>query len=187
MPLLQTFETTILSAEHDFRGEILFIPNRSFRRPTLTAPGADAHAVIHRLGFQEIGQINESQLENAIALLLASPYHLRAYLHDPHSPAHFEYVTEEHRHFAREFATENLVPIEQSPLTTEALNKLIAQVPKGPVGLGTLAGVYVATGGTPMLLLWVPAGIILCCVAVGIGKGLQTGLQKKLQRLLRGQ
>jgi hypothetical protein len=47
MALLQTFETTILSAELDFRAAILSIPNRSFQQPRRTDTPS---ALIDRLG-----------------------------------------------------------------------------------------------------------------------------------------
>jgi hypothetical protein len=125
-------------------------------------------------------------LENTLALLLAAPYHVRAYLHDPQNPNHLTHVARDHRQFAQELASGELVPVQESPLTTESLSKLLARAAKDPVGLGVLAGVYVATGGTPLLLVWLPTGIVVCCVAVGIGKALQVGLQKKIQKFLKG-
>jgi hypothetical protein len=137
MALSQTFDTTVLSTEYDFTAGMSFLPNRSFLRRRILD---DRDDLVRRLGLQEIGRVDERTLETTLALLIAAPYHVRAYLHEPENIDHVIYVAEYHRQFARELATEDLVPVEESPLKTESLRGLLARAVKIPCILARSRG-----------------------------------------------
>lgn len=66
--------------------------------------------------------------------------------------------------FAEYIAFANLVPFEESPINLVSLASKAASYATSPVMLGAFIGV-VAGGLTPLLLLTVPTGIIVCATA----------------------
>jgi hypothetical protein len=75
----------------------------------------------------------------------------------------------------------DVVPVELSPLGAESLAGVLTKAGGGAVGL--VVGVA-SSGGTPLLLLTVPAGMILCGAAAGIASALEQGLRRALLRKL---
>jgi hypothetical protein len=82
---------------------------------------------------------------------------------------------------AETLAFAELVPFESSPLATESV--VGALIKGGGITSGALVGL-VSAGPTPLLLLTVPAGMILCGAAAGIAAALEQGLRARLLRRL---
>jgi hypothetical protein len=72
--------------------------------------------------------------------------------------------------FAEYVAFSEVIPIEASPLTSKSLLTIA-------VGVGAKIGV-IAGGATPLVLVTVPAGIILCTAGVIFGPALGQKLAK---------
>lgn len=66
--------------------------------------------------------------------------------------------------FAEKLCLECDIPFENSSLSAEALVKLVTKATG--VGLGAFAG-FVAVGASPLLMVAVPAGMVLCGAAMG--------------------
>jgi hypothetical protein len=75
-----------------------------------------------------------------------------------------------------------VVPFEHSPLGGEALAKLLTRASGAGIGAGI--GIMVAGGPTPLLLITVPAGMIICGSAKGIADGLEEGLRYRVRHLM---
>jgi len=83
--------------------------------------------------------------------------------------------------FADQVSSQALVPFETSPLGPHSLadiGKMVSQF-----GPGTMIGV-VAAGHTPLVLITVPVGIVLCGAAAGVARALYTGLQYRILKLM---
>jgi hypothetical protein len=118
-----------------------------------------------------------SALPRALAVLLAED-HEEEFPHPPTpapsmpplppssviEPALFE--------FAEELSFAEVVPFESSALSLHSLASIALKAARG--GATTLGAVtaYVAVGQTPLLLVAVPAGIVLCGGAIAFGKWL---------------
>ena len=85
--------------------------------------------------------------------------------------------------FAEQVAFARLIPMEQSPLDLESLASLVTKA--SAVGIGAYAG-FVIAGGTPLLLITVPTGMIIFGAASGVAKALEEGLRDRVLALLRG-
>jgi hypothetical protein len=75
-----------------------------------------------------------------------------------------------------------VIPVELSPLDLHSLGEVLT---KGSgVAVGAWAGV-VASGGTPLILLTVPAGMIIGGAAAGVGHALEEGLRERITGWIR--
>ena len=82
-----------------------------------------------------------------------------------------------------DFFNSSTVVVEQSPPTGLEWQLMVKSA--SSVTIGTYIGLAVAPSGSPLLLLTVPAGIIAVGTAVGISRGLENGLNKTIERLLK--
>jgi hypothetical protein len=73
------------------------------------------------------------------------------------------------------------IVLERSPPFGVPLNNILKGA--STLSIGTYVG-FEALGGHPLLFLTVPGGIIIVGAAVGIGKALEAGLNKKLKQYL---
>jgi hypothetical protein len=80
-----------------------------------------------------------------------------------------------------EAAFSKLIPFQESPIDLHSLAELAVKATG--VGLGAYAG-FVASGGTPLVLITVPAGMILCGAAAGFGRALEEGLRTRILSLM---
>ena len=131
------------------------------------------------------GPLNASELPYAIASLLLRD--------EPEDVAqHFDLVRkrlpvfiEDHPQvleFAEHVTFANVIPFEHSPLSGEALARLLSA--RSGAGIGVGVALMVAGGPTPLLFLTVPAGMIICGSAKGIADGLEEGFRQKVRRLM---
>lgn len=84
--------------------------------------------------------------------------------------------------FCSRVALEALVPVEESAPKGTSLAALAGQAGSAGVGLG-----WLATGGSPIVVLYLSVGLVLVGAATGIARGLQEGLHVKLVRWLTGE
>ncbi len=76
------------------------------------------------------------------------------------------------------------IVLERSPPTSEKLNQLFHG--GSAITIGTAIGMGLSGGSYPLMLVTVPGGIILMGAAIGVSKGLQNGLNKKIEKAISG-
>jgi hypothetical protein len=74
-----------------------------------------------------------------------------------------------------------MIPFQESPLDLHSLAELTVKATG--VGIGAYAG-FVASGGTPLVLITVPLGMVLVGAAAGLGRALEEGLRKRILSLM---
>lgn len=190
MEMLQIFETTILSDVSDHALHLVVVPSRTFICSDMTV---HVEKVVEGLALQKLTlpPINASSLSLALATLAAPAVpsaeriaHLMAALQPvPVTIAPAPVITATDKAFGERAAYSDLVPFEQSPIDLESLGNLVVQA--SGAGIGAYAG-FVIAGPTPLLLITIPAGMILCGAAKGIADALEQGLRERLIRFLKG-
>lgn len=86
--------------------------------------------------------------------------------------------------FAEYVSMTPVIPFENSPLSAESLGALLTKV--GGYGVGAYIGFLIVGGSTPLLLITVPAGMIICGAAAGISQGLEKGLKERIYKIING-
>jgi hypothetical protein len=175
--LIQTYETTVTEPGTGLAFSFLVVPSRSF--PDGDTPPADD--LTHSLEIYDAEQLEPSALAllTGVVALLRSSNATSGWREELSERTHDPYVPE--REFAEIVTFGEVVPIEHSPLGAESLAGILTKAGGGAVGL--IVGVA-SSGGTPLLLLTVPAGMILCGAAAGIASALEQGLRRALLRKL---
>jgi hypothetical protein len=85
-------------------------------------------------------------------------------------------------YFCSKVALEALIPIEESAPRGRSLASLAEQAGSAGLGVG-----YFVAGGSPVVVVYVAAGLVVVGAASGIARGLQEGLHVKLVRWLTGE
>jgi hypothetical protein len=180
----QIYETEIEQPEIDQAVRFLTVPARSAGAdPTILGRPEELMAELELLPLSD--PLYVSELPYAIASLLlrddAERVREHFYLVRERLPA----FQEDHGpvlQFSEYVAFAPVVPFEHSPLGGEALAKLLTRASGAGIGAGI--GILVAGGPTPLLLVTVPAGMIICGSAKGIADGLEEGLRYRVRRLM---
>ena len=76
------------------------------------------------------------------------------------------------------------IVIENSPPEAVTFRALLAKAPG--VAIGTMVGMKAAGDTSLLMLLTVPTGIVVCSSAIGVSKALEKGLNKAVERLIKG-
>ena len=170
---IQIFETTIAARQSGYTFRFLTIPNRSLSSSPDSNATIAADTLKEALNLQSLQPIGSSALPAAIMAMVqadisADVGHLQAqaafnqYLNPVSPPPHL-------LAFAEEVAFAEIVPFEESPLSLVSLAGQVAGYAKSPIAMGAFIGVL-AGGMTPLLLVTVPAGIIICGAASAFAK-----------------
>ncbi len=195
MKATQLFETTIADQEEGYCLRFLVMPRHSLAALDLPeGPSSDTEDteklsdysesaddcvraakkhVISTLKLEEIHQVPAALLPQVISAMLraerskelsgvGSFMQISSLLGRGEAPTPIEV-------FADYAAFANVIPLQKSPLSLVSLAGKAAEVASKPAALGALIGVA-AGGFTPLLLLTVPAGIILCGTATAFAK-----------------
>jgi len=188
--MLQTYETSVMSKESPHAMHVIVVPSSSLPSLPATPPLAlfPTEVVLQELGLVALATTNPSNLARHLAVLFSPQvpdYELFQTLSvAAMAPsAQFQPSPDDIR-FAECVSFERVIPIEQSPLIQESLAKL-ATTASG-VGIGAYIG-FVAFGQSPLLLITVPAGIIICGAARGIGQALEEGLRDRILGWIKGE
>ncbi len=89
------------------------------------------------------------------------------------------------RSFTEQVTMWPVVPVEQSPLSGQALATIGTVAARGgPIVLGSTVGIL-AAGPTPYLLLTVPTGLIFCGAGMAFSRWLYDNRDELLRKLLR--
>jgi len=180
----QFYETEIAARGTDLAVRFIVLPT-----PPNTPAGEwiNPGIVLPQLELRQLSQepLSPSLLPAAIASLLQAaeapePHDRYAVEHLDlvvHYPTQFVHDHPDVAAFSEYVAFAPVVPIEQSPLSTAALGQLLTVG-----GIGGGIGLLAAGGPTPLLLVTVPVGIILCAAAKGAGEGLADGLRHRIRQ-----
>lgn len=76
------------------------------------------------------------------------------------------------------------IVVENSPPEAVTFRSLLAKAPG--VAIGTLVGMKAAGDMPTLMLLTVLTGIVVCSSAIGVSKALEKGLNKAVEKLLKG-
>jgi len=180
MEIAQSYETTIADRTTGYELRFLVITQRNLSLPLQQDEAAVKAALEGTFGLQGTRSIPASSLPQAIAGMLRADYEeaefqelqakaLLDHVLPVSPPAPVVPTDTKLLEFAEHVAFSPLVPFEESPLGLVSLASKAAALSKNGVALGAFIGV-VAGGATPLLLLTVPTGIILCATAVAFAK-----------------
>ena len=168
MEILQTYETTLTSADGRYSLTVLVIPARSYGSLENTE-FALKEVSGYLFGTKMITPFPAVHPEMMMGVLTAPNIPP-----DRNLQLFASYVT-----FAR------IIPFEQSPLGAESLASIaVSSLKAGTIGLGATVG-YVAAGPTPFLLITVPLGIVLCGASVSFAKWLEENRKFIWNKLLK--
>lgn len=170
MQVVQAYETTILDTSGKYGFKCITIPSRS-ALPRLDADSESNQRVVADLLEVKLAKsVSVDQIVSYLGRILAADNN--------------EEYTEQHLAFAQYASYARVIPFEQSPLGAESLAGIAANAVKaGAVTLGATIGLM-AAGGTPFVLITVPAGIILCGAAVSFSKWAEENREKIWSKLL---
>lgn len=76
------------------------------------------------------------------------------------------------------------IVVEQSPVTGIEFAALLRCASN--VAIGSYLGMQASGGSTPLMFIFVPAGILVVCSAAGIGKALEKGLNRQIAAIFEG-
>lgn len=76
------------------------------------------------------------------------------------------------------------IVVENSPPEAVTFRSLLNKAPG--VAIGTLVGMKAAADMPMLMLLTVPTGIVVCSSAIGVSKALEKGLNKAVEKLMKG-
>jgi hypothetical protein len=180
MKILRTYETTIMSGDSEHAVQVLVVPRRSMPPNVSLEP----RHLFEELNLGKICAVDASNLAHYLAVL-ASPELPQTELPEALSTAvkaPTYQPTKDDVRFAEMISFDRLIPFEESPLELESLAKLATTAS----GLALFVG-FVVFGPSPLLLIALPTGIVLCGAARGIGQGLEEGLRDKIRDWIKGE
>jgi hypothetical protein len=177
MELTQWFETVIDNADlpQDVGGfRFVFVPSL---RDSGEFPSAGE--VAHELELEYLADIaSATTLPSVLAAVLLGRDAAAAV----DVPWQANDVEREIALFVENVAFSRLIPVQSSPLDLQSLASVLTT--GSGVAIGAWAGV-VASGGTPLILITVPVGMIIGGAAAGVGRALEAGLEEKLRTWIR--
>ena len=158
------------------------VPSWSLGRRSEVFRGSILELDLHAMTLEHAARALELRISNTTTALQL-PAALESTL-QPHMRADFSSVHPESPIgvFATRAAMEPFVPMENSPLEAQSLVSIVSRASLGG-GAGAVAGL-VTSGSVWAVLVSVPAGIIICGAAQGIGAALDQGLRYHLLRLM---
>ncbi|QGZ59107.1 hypothetical protein [Paraburkholderia acidiphila] len=196
----QLYETVI----HDEATKSSFffctVPERSL--PQALNDGGDSitdismpESLCEQLNLRTLVRVEAEELPQAIRIFLDAPQELYEIADDPSVEAEkasflarslresgSERLTAAQRQFATYLTEAPIVPFEQSPLEPTSLLGIVTRV--SGTGIGAYIG-FVVVGSSPLLLITVPAGMVICGAASGLAHGLEDGLRNRIRDLLK--
>ncbi len=170
MAKAQFFETTVVDTDAGLSAQFIVVPSKYL--PVETSP-EQVPTLAELLGLEIRASIDDGWLTRAVTASLAAegPDFLSSW---PSAPPQAD---NSHFSFAEYLTMAQIVPFEQSPLSDESIGNLFTKA--SSVGVGAFAG-FVVAGGSPLIFVTVPAGMILFGASAGIARGLEEGLRAKI-------
>ncbi len=187
MKVLEIYENTVFNDRTNHGFQVISVPARSFVKSDQLEP-----EVINRaIGFAPICNVIASDLTWILAAILAEQPDLVRDLAlstkndgNERNEYLFNLVRDSEPFlFAEEMVFGKHVIFEQSPISLESVGNLVRNA--SGIGIGAYIGLIVGEN-SPMLLVTVPAGMLICGSAAGVARALEEGLKIRILRLLRG-
>lgn len=180
--LVQLFETTIISSDYTFAVRVITVPGGALKNQSVLW---NPHILLNHLELQEHGKVDSPSLLPKFLAAASSAATIEPGASMPEFLERGAIAAELTRAnidiMCDEAAFTPLIPFQESPLDLHSLAELAVKATG--VSLGAYAG-FVASGGTPLVLITVPAGMVLAGAAAGIGKALEEGLRRKILTLM---
>ncbi len=177
----QIFQTVVYPPDIESSVTFVTVPTRSLQNRRILENPTDLFVA---LDLHPIERVTLDNFEDVLAeYIAAAETNTEALFRRPvqqESTEHPQTERERFRDAARYIQDLPLVPFERSPLTAAELSKIVRS---GGTGVGVYIG-FVLAGSTPWLLLTVPLGIVLMRATMGVGRGLETGLEKRIHELV---
>jgi hypothetical protein len=191
--IVHYYETQLADADHGFMVQFLIFPGRSFRSFPESFDEVLTSLDLTRL----VDVASPAFLSSALAATLRSETASAA------RQAFNELIGARYRSFPEreptpeadrisamlEFSDASVfrefLPFEMSPLRAESMAGLFAKWAGSGAGtgIGASAAIVAYSTHTPLLILFIPAGIILCGAAKGVAKALEEGLRRKILQM----
>lgn len=169
---VQIFETTVAERQSGYSFRFLSIPKRSLSLDYAYSGGIP-DSLKTALNLESLQSIQASALPSAIMAMVQSDVvrdvgsfqaqALFTQFLNPVSPPPVLLA------FAEQVAFADIIPFEESPISLVSLAGKVAGYAKSPIAMGAFIGVL-AGGMSPLLLVTVPTGIILCGAASAFAK-----------------
>lgn len=180
MHIAQTYESTIVDAASGISAHVMVVPARSLPSPL----PEDAKDLFEQLGLRLVARLRPAGLSMyVLSVLSPDPLHQPE---DPDRPPIIKVpdnVTAEQLEFAEYLTCARVVPFEESPLSAESIGSIVTKA--SGTSIGAFMG-FVVAGNTPLLFVFVPAGMILFGAAAGVASALEQGLRERVLKLIRG-
>lgn len=168
MEVLQTYETTVRDTKGRLGFSVFVIPARCSRFRDLGDPNPVWWAVAETLGYK-FDPKEPAEIQSLVYLILQGSYG----------------AADDLLPFSTYVAYARIIPFETSPLGAESLATIASSSAKArTVAMGATVG-YFAAGTTPLLLITVPLGIVLCGAAVSFAKWLDENREIIWRKLVR--
>jgi hypothetical protein len=180
--ILQIYESTIVDSESDLSAHFITVPARSLGGDSYLFQGPDNP--LYELGLFRLADVPLGGVVRSLAACLVSEDvedFMRRFdegfneeLEQPsiRPPAHFgfaEYLT-----FAR------VVPFEWPSLSVDSLGNILAAQGHGEAGY-----MYYKHSNTPVLVVAIRAGILICGSTLKLVRALDTGLRTRILELVK--
>src|SRR5215212_9230903 len=178
----QIYETTIADTSSDLAAHIVTVPARSLGGSSYLFEGSDWP--LEMLGLLRIADVPFGGVARSLAACLVSDdveEFLRKFSQG------FE---EETRHssvqmpkpfvFAEYLTFARVIPFEQPSLSADSLGNILTAQGHGEAGY-----MYHEESRTPLLAVAIPAGMVLCGMAPGMIRALESGLRQRLIELVK--
>lgn len=181
MEIYRVNETTIAERSKGYAVRILTSTSAQLSDCSTDDEAALRRVIKDAVGIDSFKQIEPSELATAVHGMLRADnekselerlrasaviLHVLGETAPASSPA---YRDKDMWSFAQHIAFADIVPFEESPVALISLASKAAALSKNGVALGAFIGV--AAGGlTPLLLITVPSGIVLCATAIAFAK-----------------
>ena len=184
--IAQWHETTLVDRGSALAATLLGLPTHALRADERTLPASTVAARLELVDMQKVPSVTLPMVLAAVLL----PVERESFLDllqqrrteegwtIPH-----DLLTTREFHFAERLAFLPVVPLARPSLRLESLAGLAS------TATGDESGVYVAFIGadsTPLVLVSVPAGIVICGAADGMARVKEEGLRTRILRLVRG-
>lgn len=193
--IVQFFDTTIVSIGAQLTARVVVVTQDAIRDKSLLE---DPFLLMDNLELRPVRDLDYiSDLPSLLATVLTAEEHGEKFAEDKaevrtlyetfrlrlESDRGYQF-NEQALKMAEALAFGNLILFRESPLDLHSLANIALKATG--VGVGTYVG-FVVSGGTLLALLTVPLGIIVCGAAMGVGKALEQGLNKRLLNLINPQ
>jgi hypothetical protein len=175
METLQTYQTAIMDSNSGAGVGVFVVPANALSKAVTGERRVPETPAIARM----LGLHVESLFPSS-----AIPQLLEEIIRFENSISGYEMLQQDLAAFCEYVAFARLIPFEHSPVAGESLATIASSATKaGAVGIGVTVG-FISGGFTPLLLITVPLGVVICGAAVSFSKWLEENRAEVWRTLL---